>query len=69
MIERAQRAIGPLALLTVIWMVAPVGATAQEPGTVVEADSRVMGLTYVFEQTGVKVPYAYYARIKEALDR
>lgn len=60
MIERCHRAIGLFVLGAMIWMAAPVGSTAQEPGTVVEADSRVVGLTYVFEETGEEVPYAVF---------
>ena len=60
MIERCHRAIGLLALAAVICVAVPVGVTAQEPGTVVDADSRVMGLSYVFEETGVEVPYALF---------
>ncbi len=60
MIERCHRAIGLLALAAVICVAVPVGVTAQEPGTVVDADSRVMGLSYVFEETGVEVPYVLF---------
>jgi predicted peptidase len=34
--------------------------SAQEPGTVVAADSRVQGRSYLFEETGVEVPYALF---------
>ena len=33
---------------------------AQEPGSTVASDSRVNGLTYKFEETGVDVPYAMF---------
>ena len=35
-------------------------ARAQEAGSVVAADPRVQGLSYVFEETGVEVPYALF---------
>jgi len=35
-------------------------AAAQEPGTVVAADSRVQGRTYLFSETGARVPYALF---------
>ena len=35
-------------------------ALAQEPGTVVAADRRVQGRSYVFPTTGVTVPYALF---------
>ena len=33
---------------------------AQEPGTVVAADKRVQGRTYVFRETGKQIPYALF---------
>jgi predicted peptidase len=36
------------------------GASAQVPGTIVESDDRVEGRSYLFEGTGVEVPYALF---------
>jgi predicted peptidase len=47
-------------LLCVAVLTAPVLAAAQEPGTVVAADSRVQGRTYRFAATGQEVPYALF---------
>jgi predicted peptidase len=33
---------------------------AQQPGTVVAADKRIQGRTYIFESTGKEVPYALF---------
>lgn len=52
-----------LSLLAVFTLLAPLSAasaTAQEPGSVVAADPRVQGRSYVFEETGVEVPYALF---------
>jgi predicted peptidase len=38
----------------------PLPVAPQEPGTVVDADARVQGLTYVSPQTGETVPYALF---------
>jgi poly(3-hydroxybutyrate) depolymerase len=38
----------------------PATAVAQEPGSVVAADPRVLGRSYTFEATGVEVPYALF---------
>jgi predicted peptidase len=46
-----------LALLLILFA---ASADAQEPGTVVAADRRVQGRTYVFSTTGVTVPYALF---------
>ena len=35
-------------------------AFAQEPGSTVEADPRLQGRTYTFEETGAEVPYALF---------
>jgi predicted peptidase len=40
--------------------VATCPVRAQEPGTVVAADPRVQGLSYVFEETGAEIPYALF---------
>ena len=37
---------------------------AQEPGTVVAADKRVQGKTYVFKETGKELPYALFVPSK-----
>ena len=37
---------------------------AQEPGTVVAADKRVQGKSYVFKETGKQVPYALFVPSK-----
>ena len=34
--------------------------SAQEPGTVVAADKRVQGRSYVFQGTGETIPYALF---------
>jgi len=60
MIRRSSRVVGLFGMTAVLWMAAPVGSTAQEPGTVVEADARVIGLIYRFEETGEEVPYAVF---------
>lgn len=39
---------------------APSFAQTQEPGTVVAADPRVQGRSYVFEETKAEVPYALF---------
>ena len=39
---------------------APPAAHAQEAGSVVAADRRVQGMSYVFEGTGMQVPYALF---------
>src|SRR6185295_19881248 len=40
--------------------VVPRDASAQEPGSVVAADKRVQGRTYVFAETGETMPYALF---------
>jgi predicted peptidase len=40
--------------------VATLPASAQEPGSVVAADRRVQGRSYVFAETGATVPYALF---------
>jgi predicted peptidase len=57
MLERHPRSLPIVAAL----LVAAAGPLrAQEPGSVVAADARVQGLTYVFPQTGEEVPYALF---------
>ena len=55
---RLQRLTRRIALAIVV--AAPSAAGAQEPGTVVASDPRVHGESYVFEDTGVDVPYALF---------
>lgn len=38
----------------------PGPVTAQEPGSVVEADPRIEGRSYVFQETGAEIPYALF---------
>lgn len=52
--------VGILAISALIAMVAPVRSTAQQPGSIVEADDRVQGHSYVFDATGQEVPYAVF---------
>lgn len=54
--------IALLALLTftAVGLAAPAASCAQEPGSVVRADARVQGLSYVSPQTGEEVPYALF---------
>ena len=54
------RVIGVLAMITITWLAAPARSAAQEPGTIVARDARVQGHSYVFEATGVEVPYAVF---------
>ena len=49
-----------LALTLLLWSTAQALLSAQEPGGVVAADSRVQGLTYTMEETGEEVPYALF---------
>jgi len=68
MIKRTQRLFGPvvygfagvLGMTAVLWMATPLQSAAQEPGSIVERDSRVQGHTYLFEATGEEVPYALF---------
>jgi predicted peptidase len=60
MILRFQRVVGVLGMITFIWMATPARSAAQEPGTVIEADARVQGHSYVFQETGEEVPYALF---------
>jgi predicted peptidase len=56
-------AIRPLRLILLLAAaipLAPSAAAAQEPGSVVAADPRVQGRSYVFEGTGDEVPYALF---------
>ena len=55
-----RRVIGVLGMVASIWLATPARSAAQEPGTIVERDARVQGHTYVFEETGVEVPYAVF---------
>jgi predicted peptidase len=53
----------PLALLAAsvaLGASRPAELRAQEPGTVVAADPRVQGRSYLFAETGVEVPYALF---------
>ena len=68
MIKRTQRLFGKifhgfagvLGMMAVLWMATPLLSAAQEPGSIVERDSRVQGHTYLFEETGEEVPYALF---------
>jgi len=46
--------------LSVAFLASAGTGLAQEPGSTVASDSRVTGLTYKFEETGVDVPYAMF---------
>ena len=48
-----------LAIVTVLILTAS-DVFAQEPGTVVAADKRVQGKSYVFKETGKTIPYALF---------
>ncbi len=50
--------VATVALSLVVASEAPIGA--QEPGSVVAADSRVQGRTYLFPGTGKEMPYALF---------
>ena len=52
-----------LALITFLVMSIPVAPSGQEPGTVVESDPRVRGLSYEFAETGEEIPYALFVPI------
>lgn len=55
------RLVSPFVMCVALGGVAVAGDLgAQEPGTVVAADARVQGLTYVSPQTGEQVPYALF---------
>ncbi len=47
-------------MIALTWMASPVRSVSQEPGTIVARDARVQGHTYVFEETGVEMPYALF---------
>lgn len=49
-----------LALVVLLGNAAPQALSAQAPGGVVAADSRVQGLTYTMDETGEEVPYALF---------
>ena len=49
-----------VACLSVAFFASAGMGLAQEPGSTVASDSRVNGLTYKFEETGVDVPYAMF---------
>lgn len=44
-----------------VWSLVPAAVSAQEPGSVIAADPRVEGRSYIFEETGIEVPYALFA--------
>lgn len=52
------------AAAAVVAFMAANEARAQEPGTVVAADKRVQGKTYVFKETGKELPYALFVPSK-----
>ncbi len=58
--HRSHRIIGIFGMTACFWMATSVPSAAQEPGTVVERDSRVQGHSYVFQETGQEVPYALF---------
>ena len=64
MIQRSHRDVGRvisvLGMIALTWMASPVRSASQEPGTIVARDARVQGHTYVFEETGVEMPYALF---------
>ncbi|MED5198496.1 MAG: prolyl oligopeptidase family serine peptidase [Gemmatimonadota bacterium] len=64
MIQRSHRDVGRvisvLGMIALTWMASPVRSVSQEPGTIVARDARVQGHTYVFEETGVEMPYALF---------
>lgn len=47
-------------------LLTPTAMAGQEPGSVIAADARVEGRSYLFESTGVEVPYALF--VPEAYD-
>ena len=58
MTARCVRSVAAVALSLVVAYDAPIAA--QEPGSVVAADSRVQGRTYTFPGTGKEIPYALF---------
>ena len=57
---RSSHRLPSLTLTLLLGSTAPCVLSAQEPGGVVAADSRVQGLTYTMEETGEEVPYALF---------
>ncbi len=47
-------------MVTISTLLGSASLFAQEPGSVVQSDSRVQGLSYLFEETGEQVPYALF---------
>jgi predicted peptidase len=50
--------------LALVSLILAAGVRTQEPGTVVAADKRVQGKSYVFKETGKQVPYALFVPSK-----
>jgi len=53
-----------LAVVSVVVCLSTTSLRSQEPGTVVAADKRVQGKSYVFKETGKQLPYALFVPSK-----